>query len=70
MVEVHGTYPLPDEVVTGVTPPAVQPVYAVRFEASDLWGHGDHSVTVNLWEAYLEQSDHKEPVRGAPAGAA
>jgi len=54
VVEVHGVHPRPDDVVTGAHPPAMEPVYAVRFSAADLWGEGDHSVTVNLWEAYLE----------------
>jgi nitrile hydratase len=29
-------------------------VYPVRFAAADLWGEGDHSVSVDLWESYLE----------------
>ncbi|MQA13686.1 MAG: nitrile hydratase subunit beta [Pseudonocardiaceae bacterium] len=53
VVEVHGHHPLPDDVVAG-TGPATQPVYAVRFGSGDLWGEGAHSVTVNLWERYLE----------------
>lgn len=53
VVEQHGTFVLPDDVVRGVDPPRVQPVYAVRFSATDLWGTGTHTVTVNLWEAYL-----------------
>jgi hypothetical protein len=32
-----------------------EPVYAVRFSAADLWGHGRHSVIVELWESYLEE---------------
>jgi nitrile hydratase len=53
VVEQHGVHPLPDAVVAG-SGPAPEPVYAVRFAARDLWGDGDHSVTVNLWESYLE----------------
>jgi nitrile hydratase len=55
VVEVCGFYPLPDEVVAsrGATRLMV-PVYGVRFAASELWGAGDHSVTVDLWESYLE----------------
>jgi hypothetical protein len=33
-----------------------EPVYAVRFAARDLWGAGSHSVTVDLWESYLEEA--------------
>ena len=31
-----------------------QYVYAVRFAAADLWGEGNHSVSVDLFEPYLE----------------
>jgi nitrile hydratase len=31
-----------------------QYVYAVRFAAADLWGSGDHTVSVDLFEPYLE----------------
>ena len=31
-----------------------QHVYAVQFRARDLWGAGDHVVTVDLFESYLE----------------
>jgi nitrile hydratase len=56
VVEVHGTHPLPDAVVTSKGQEAVvQAVYAVRFPARELWGSGDHTVTVNLWDAYLER---------------
>jgi hypothetical protein len=54
VVGVHGVHPLPNDVVAGIVPPASEPVYAVRFDAADLWGAGTHSVTVNLWDAYLE----------------
>ena len=30
--------------------------YAVRFAAADLFGSGDHTVTVDLWESYLERA--------------
>lgn len=55
VVEVHGQHPLPDLVVASQgTERLLLPVYAVRFLASELWGEGDHSVTVDLWDAYLE----------------
>ena len=31
-----------------------QYVYAVEFRAADLWGEGDHAVSVDLFEPYLE----------------
>ena len=34
-----------------------QPVWHVRFAAADLFGDGDHAVTVELWEDYLEPAD-------------
>ncbi|MEM8618218.1 MAG: nitrile hydratase subunit beta [Actinomycetota bacterium] len=53
-------------VITRAYPPFVFPdthahggddpqyVYAVRFEATDLWGAGTHTVNVDLFEPYLE----------------
>jgi hypothetical protein len=53
-----GVHPLPDKVVTGADPQAVrEPVYSVRFASGDLWGVAGHSVTVDLWESYLETAD-------------
>jgi hypothetical protein len=52
IVAVHGTSLLPDRVVAG-HPGDPEPVYAVRFEASDLWGTGGHTVTIELWHSYL-----------------
>jgi len=46
--------PLPDDRARGVPQPRVEPVYTVRFAAGDLWGAGTHTVTVDLWESYLE----------------
>jgi hypothetical protein len=34
----------------------VETCYAVRFSAVDLWGSGDHTVTVDLWESYLDRA--------------
>jgi nitrile hydratase subunit beta len=50
----EGDWPLPDDVAQGVAQPRVETVYAVRFAAGDLWGQGGHTVTVDLWESYLE----------------
>jgi len=37
----------------GVTKVAAQPVWHVQFAAADLFGAGDHTVTVELWAHYL-----------------
>jgi len=54
VVECQGKYPLPDDRARQLPDIRVEPVYTVRFAARDLWGHGSHSVTVDLWESYLE----------------
>lgn len=61
VVEAHGKHRLPDHVVAGVRPPAVETVYAVRFPARDLWGEGDHCVIVDLWESYLSPAGCLSP---------
>ena len=48
----RGRHPLPDAVVAGERPEPTA-VYAVRFEAAQLWGSGGHTVTVDLWDDYL-----------------
>jgi hypothetical protein len=52
LVEPAGRHPLPDERARGG---ASEPreVWHVRFRAADLFGDGDHTVTVELWEDYL-----------------
>jgi nitrile hydratase len=55
IVESQGEWPLPDDRARGVTPPCVEEVFAVRFPARALWGTGSHTVTVDLWESYLEE---------------
>lgn len=57
VVGIHGRHPLPDDVVAHAPEPRVEAVYAVRFSASGLWGAGDHSVTVNLWDSYLAPAE-------------
>lgn len=54
VVAEHGVHALPDSVLVGDDPPLRQPVYAVRFAARELFGAGEHSVIVNLWQGYLE----------------
>jgi nitrile hydratase len=54
VVEPEGRHPLADDRTRGV---ASEPrtVYAVRFEAADLFGAGDHTVVLDLWEDYLTE---------------
>lgn len=47
-----GRYPVPDDRARGLATEA-QSVYAVRFTAQELFGAGDHSVTLDLCERYL-----------------
>jgi hypothetical protein len=52
LVERAGRHPLADDRARGrQTEP--QLVWHVRFAAADLFGSGDHTVTVELWEDYL-----------------
>jgi hypothetical protein len=55
VVAVLGSWPLPDDSARGLVPVRPQACYAVRFRAADLWGSGEHTVTVDLWESYLER---------------
>lgn len=53
---VHGPYPLPDLRAYGKGL-VWQPVYTVQFNARELWGESGHihdSVSIDLWEEYLE----------------
>jgi hypothetical protein len=54
VIEAEGRHPLPDDRARGVVS-AEQPVYAVRFDAHELFGEGRHAVTLDLWESYLEE---------------
>jgi nitrile hydratase subunit beta len=47
-----GEQPLPDAGAAGER--RAEPLYSVAFEAVALWGSGDHTVSVDLWESYLE----------------
>lgn len=55
VVAIEGEDRLPDDVARRLPEPRTQTVYTVRFAARDLWGTGTHSVTVGLWECYLEE---------------
>jgi nitrile hydratase len=49
-----GRWPVPDDSARGIAP-REETCYAVRFTAAELWGSGDHTVTVGLWERYLDR---------------
>ena len=51
-----GPWALADESAQGLPDPRVETVYQVRFAARDLWGVGDHWVTIDLWDCYLERA--------------
>jgi hypothetical protein len=53
VVEPQGEHPRPDERSRGLEAPA-ETVYTVRFLASELFGSGDHHVTVDIWQSHLE----------------
>jgi len=52
LVEQAGQHPLADDRARGVAGEP-RPVWHVRFAAADLFGSGDHTVTVELWQDYL-----------------
>ncbi len=63
VIESAGHYPLPDDRARGLSAQP-QAVYHVRFAAAALFGAGDHSVTVEVWEDYLEPAAaHHEEAR-------
>lgn len=62
VVELHGRHPLADDRARGLAS-GEQPVYAVRFSARELFGAGDHAVTVDLWESYLSPANDEEGLR-------
>jgi nitrile hydratase subunit beta len=55
VVEAQGLHPLADLRAQGL-PAEPEPVYTVRFAAGELFGAGDHSVTVDVWESRLEDA--------------
>jgi nitrile hydratase len=55
IVEREGAWALPDVNAVRAGAP-VEDVYAVRFAARDLWGHGAHAVVLDLWSSYLEDA--------------
>ncbi len=55
VVEPQGRHPLADLRAQGL-PAEPEPVYTVRFSARELFGEGEHSVTVDVWESRLEDA--------------
>lgn len=60
IVEVQGSHPLPD-LRSRSLPAEPEPVYTVVFAARDLFGAGDHEVTVDAWHSYLRPVDESYP---------
>ena len=58
VVGTAGHHPLADDRARGLAS-SPRAVYHVRFAAADLFGAGDHSVTVELWEDYLTPSEEQ-----------
>jgi nitrile hydratase len=54
VISVVGPFRLPDANAHG-RHDVWEFVYPVRFAASELWGAGSHSVSVDLWESYLKE---------------
>lgn len=66
IVEIEGRYPLPDNRARQL-PAEPEPVYAVRFAARDLFGTGEHTITVALWQSYLQPADEGRVAEGRVA---
>ena len=60
VIEYQGHHPLPDLRARRLRA-VPEPVYAVRFAARDLFGEGDHTVTLDLWQSYLQPAATQEP---------
>lgn len=54
VLESEGASPLADDRARGV-PAQEQTVYTVRFPARELFGEGEHSVMLALFESYLQE---------------
>jgi len=67
VTDLLGHYPLPDRSARRLAAEP-EPVYAVAFAARELFGEGDHTVTIDLWESYLEPAE-ADPRGGDTAGA-
>ena len=58
VIESQGSYPRPDDLARQL-PAEPEPVYAVRFRAAELFGDGEHSITVDLWQSYLRRAQEE-----------
>lgn len=67
VTDLLGRYPLPDRSARRLAAEP-EPVYTVRFAAADLFGEGEHTVTVDLWESYLSPAAAGRGERGAGGG--
>ena len=68
VTDLLGRYPLPDRSVRRLAAEP-EPVYAIAFAAGELFGEGDHTVTIDLWESYLEPAADEPPGTATLAGS-
>ena len=54
VVAIHGEALVPDRMLKG-EPGEPETVYAVRFSSEDLWGVPGHTVTIDMWQSYLDE---------------
>ena len=54
VLEAEGRHPLADDRARGL-PAEPQTVYTVGFDAYELFGEGDHTVMLALFDSYLEE---------------
>ncbi len=66
VTDLLGHYPLPDRSSRRLAAEP-EPVYAVTFAARELFGEGDHTVTIDLWESYLQPAAEEPPGTATPA---
>jgi nitrile hydratase len=55
VVDHGGLHPLADLRAQGL-PAEPEPVWTVRFPARELFGQGEHFVTVDVWDSRLEKA--------------
>jgi hypothetical protein len=67
VTDLLGRYPLPDRTASGLSAEP-EPVYAVSFAAGELFGEGDHTVTIDLWESYLQPAATETAGEGRGSG--
>ena len=67
VTDLLGRYPLPDRSSRRLAAEP-EPVYTVAFAARELFGEGGHTVTIDLWESYLEPAE-ADPRGGDRVGA-